>query len=77
MLYTVQLQYVMLAGMAELVDAPDSKSGNREVVGVRFSLPAPHHTSSPLLALFLLPYTDKYPRRIQVYTRVVTFEHHY
>ena len=31
----------MHAGMAELVDAPDSKSGFREEVGVRFPLPAP------------------------------------
>ena len=30
-----------LAGMAELVDAPDSKSGFRKEVGVRFPLPAP------------------------------------
>src|SRR5215212_9466512 len=29
------------AGMAELVDAPDSKSGPREGVWVRFPLPAP------------------------------------
>ena len=29
------------AGMAELVDAPDSKSGFRKEVGVRFPLPAP------------------------------------
>ena len=30
-----------LAGMAELVDAPDSKSGSGNRVGVRFPLPAP------------------------------------
>ena len=30
------------AGMAELVDAPDSKSGSGNRVGVRFPLPAPH-----------------------------------
>lgn len=30
-----------LAGMAELVDAPDSKSGFGNKVGVRFPLPAP------------------------------------
>ncbi len=29
------------AGMVELVDAPDSKSGARDGVRVRFSLPAP------------------------------------
>ncbi len=29
------------AGMAELVDARDSKSRDREVMGVRFPLPAP------------------------------------
>jgi hypothetical protein len=29
------------AGMAELVDAPDSKSGDGNIVGVRFPLPAP------------------------------------
>ena len=29
------------AGMAELVDAPDSKSGSGNRVGVRFPLPAP------------------------------------
>ncbi len=29
------------AGVAELVDAPDSKSGFRKEVRVRFSLPAP------------------------------------
>src|SRR5690349_6710915 len=34
------------AGMAELVDARDSKSRDREVMGVRFPLPAP--TSSPM-----------------------------
>ena len=27
--------------MAELVDAPDSKSGGSDIVGVRFPLPAP------------------------------------
>lgn len=30
------------AGMAELVDAQDSKSCDRKVMRVRFSLPAPH-----------------------------------
>lgn len=30
-----------LAGMAELVDAPDSKFGDGDIVRVRFSLPAP------------------------------------
>ena len=30
------------AGMAELVDAPDSKSGSGNRVGVRFPLPAPN-----------------------------------
>ena len=29
------------AGVAELVDAPDSKSGSRQGVGVRFPSPAP------------------------------------
>ena len=29
------------AGMAELVDAPDSKSGDSDIMGVRFPLPAP------------------------------------
>jgi hypothetical protein len=29
------------AGMAELVDAPDSKSGDGDIVWVRFPLPAP------------------------------------
>ena len=29
------------AGLAELVDAPDSKSGDSDIVGVRFPLPAP------------------------------------
>jgi hypothetical protein len=32
---------VQSAGMAELVDAADSKSADRKVVRVRFSLPAP------------------------------------
>src|SRR3569623_2146549 len=30
-----------VAGMAGLVGAPDSKSGDGDIVGVRFSLPAP------------------------------------
>ena len=30
-----------IAGMAELVDARDSKSRDREIMGVRFPLPAP------------------------------------
>ena len=30
------------AGMAELVDAPDSKSGSGDTVRVRFSLPVPY-----------------------------------
>ena len=31
--------------MAELVDAPDSKSGDGNIVGVRFPLPAPSTTT--------------------------------
>ena len=31
----------LMAGMAELVDAPDSKSGDGDIVWVRFPLPAP------------------------------------
>ena len=34
----------IIAGMAELVDAPDSKSGDGDIVRVRFSLPAPYMT---------------------------------
>lgn len=32
-----------LAGVMELVDVPDSKSGVRENVGVRVPPPAPHN----------------------------------
>jgi hypothetical protein len=35
------------AGMAELVDARDSKSRDREVMGVRFPLPAPRMIDNP------------------------------
>ena len=35
------LSIIKIAGMAELVDAPDSKSGSGNRVRVRFSLPAP------------------------------------
>ena len=38
------------AGVAELVDAPDSKSGMGNHVRVRFSLPAPFLNSESLLA---------------------------
>ena len=41
------------AGMAELVDAPDSKSGDGNIVGVRFPLPAP-----PTVILTLLGARD-------------------
>jgi hypothetical protein len=34
-------KFLNLAGVAELVDAPDSKSGSGNRVRVRFSLPAP------------------------------------
>lgn len=34
-----------LAGVAELVDAPDSKSGNGNIVRVRVSPPAPSKLS--------------------------------
>ena len=37
----IHLRPVSTAGVAELVDAPDSKSGFRKEVRVRFSLPAP------------------------------------
>jgi hypothetical protein len=39
-----------VAGVAELVDAPDSKSGMGNHVRVRFSLPAPFFNSESLLA---------------------------
>ena len=35
------LKFLKKAGMAELVDAPDSKSGFPREVWVRFPLPAP------------------------------------
>ncbi len=38
---TVTANYMTTAGVAELVDAPDSKSGFRKEVRVRLSLPAP------------------------------------
>ena len=38
----------MSAGMAEQVDAPDSKSGSGNRVRVRFSLPAPYFWAVPM-----------------------------
>lgn len=35
----------LYAGMAELVDALDSKSSEGNFMGVRFPLPAPNHSS--------------------------------
>ena len=43
--------YSNTAGMAELVDAPDSKSGFRKEVGVRFPLPAPQEYDEILFKL--------------------------
>ena len=42
------LSIIKIAGMAELVDAPDSKSGSGNRVRVRFSLPAPPISSKLL-----------------------------
>ena len=54
-----------IAGMAELVDAPDSKSGFRKEVGVRFPLPAPLITTVSgrfLISPFHRKMRDSLPR---------------
>ena len=44
--YLPSCPYLFIAGVAELVDAPDSKSGSGNRVRVRVSLPAPSETLS-------------------------------
>ena len=48
------LQQHRKAGVMELVDVPDSKSGAREGVGVRFPPPAPTNERQDLFPAFFL-----------------------
>ncbi len=54
-----RIYFAISAGVAELVDAPDSKSGFRKEVGVRFPLPAPLIPTVSGRFLFFLSLLDR------------------
>ncbi len=60
--------------MAELVDAPDSKSGNGNIVRVRFSLPAPSNVSVLRPQARLPPDVTLIAMQILLYSNIKYFQ---